>query len=79
MSYINWNPDLEIFSILGYPIRWYGLLWGIGLIAAYYIVARIYRSNDTEGLKEVGSILRKYSFQFVFILMADLHILDMRG
>lgn len=51
MSYINWNPDLEIFSILGYPIRWYGLLWGIGLIAAYYIVARIYRSNNTEGLK----------------------------
>lgn len=51
MNYINWNPDLEIFSLFGYPIRWYGLLWGIGLIAAYNIVLRLFRSNNAEELK----------------------------
>ena len=38
MDYIHWNPQIELFPFFGYPIRWYGLLWAIGLIGAYNIV-----------------------------------------
>ncbi len=39
---INWNVDPEIFSILGFPIRYYGLFWALGIALAYYIVKRLY-------------------------------------
>ncbi len=28
---INWNPDPELFNFFGISIRYYGLLWIIGL------------------------------------------------
>ena len=40
---VTWNVDPTIFTILGREIRWYGLLWVIGLIVAVYIVQRIYK------------------------------------
>ena len=41
MDYIHWNPSLEIFSIWGVTIRWYGLLWGVGLLGSSIIVNKI--------------------------------------
>ena len=41
MDYIHWNPSLEIFSVLGISIRWYGLLWAVGLLGSSIIVDRI--------------------------------------
>ena len=36
---INWNPDPELFNLFGsFPIRYYGLLWGIGIVLACIIV-----------------------------------------
>ena len=35
---INWNPDPELFNFFGISIRYYGLLWIIGLAFAYLIV-----------------------------------------
>ncbi len=32
---INWNPDPELFNFFGISIRYYGLLWIIGLAFAY--------------------------------------------
>ena len=30
---INWNPNPELFNLFGsLPIRYYGLLWVVGLI-----------------------------------------------
>lgn len=40
---VTWNVDPTIFEIFGREIRWYGLLWVIGLIVAVYIVQRIYK------------------------------------
>lgn len=40
---ITWNVDPTLFTILGREIRWYGLLWVIGLIVAVYIVQRIFK------------------------------------
>lgn len=43
---IHWNPDPEIFVLFGtLPLRYYGLLWLIGLALAYLIVQRQYRDR----------------------------------
>ena len=42
---VTWNVDPTIFTVLSREIRWYGLLWVIGLIGAVYIVQRIYKSE----------------------------------
>ena len=49
LSYVTWNVDPELFTVLGREIRWYGLLWVIGLIVAVIIVQRIF---DKEKLPE---------------------------
>ena len=43
---VTWNVDPTIFEIFGREIRWYGLLWVIGLIVAVYIVQRIYKHEN---------------------------------
>ena len=42
MNYIHWNPPTDIINLGFFAIRWYGMLWGIGLIGATYIVARLF-------------------------------------
>lgn len=42
---VTWNVDPTIFTILGREIRWYGVLWVIGLIVAVYIVQRIFKDE----------------------------------
>jgi len=45
LSYINWSVDPEIFTIPGvdWPIRWYGLMWAIGLILSQQIMYHIFK------------------------------------
>lgn len=40
---ITWDVNPEITNILGREIRWYGLCWALGLLAAYLIVEKIYK------------------------------------
>lgn len=40
-AYIDWQPPLQLFGIL----RWYSLLWCIGLLSAYFIVHKVYRQQ----------------------------------
>ena len=35
---INWNPNPELFNLFGLSIRYYGLLWAVGIFLAYVIV-----------------------------------------
>ncbi len=43
---INWNPDPELFNLFGsLPIRYYGLLWVVGIALAYVIVHRQYHDR----------------------------------
>ena len=48
---INWNPDPELFNLFGISIRYYGLLWIIGLAFAYFIVQRQYRDRRIDEKK----------------------------
>lgn len=43
---VTWDADPTLFTFLGREIRWYGLLWVIGLIVAVYIVQKIFKHED---------------------------------
>ena len=43
--FVSWNPDLVAFHLGSYSVRWYGLCWILGLLAAYLIVKRLYREQ----------------------------------
>ena len=45
LMYITWKVDPELFTLLGKEIRWYGLLWVIGLIVAIIIVQKIFEKE----------------------------------
>lgn len=45
LLYIHWNPNPELFRIGSLPIRYYGLLWVVGIALAYFIVRRLYRDR----------------------------------
>lgn len=45
LMYVTWDVDPELFTIFGREIRWYGLLWVIGLIVAVYIVQKIFEKE----------------------------------
>ena len=45
---VVWNPDTELCRLLGLPIRYYSLMWVIGLVAAYLIVKRLYKDRGIK-------------------------------
>lgn len=42
LNYIIWNPDLNMFHIGSFGVRWYSMCWCIGLVLAYLIVQKLY-------------------------------------
>ena len=46
LSYIDWNPDPELFKLFGtVSIRYYGLLWIVGIACSYFMVRRQYKDK----------------------------------
>ena len=45
LMYITWDVDPELFTIFGREIRWYGLLWVIGLVVGLVIVNKIFEKE----------------------------------
>ena len=45
-----WNPELELFRFLGLSVRYYSLMWCLGLAGAYFLVKKFYKDKkiDTE-------------------------------
>ena len=48
LLYIVWNPDLEAFHLGPITVRWYGLMWIIGLALAYFVVKRLYKEQKIK-------------------------------
>ena len=48
LLYIVWNPDLVAFRLGPLSVRWYGLLWPIGLALAYLVVKRLYKEQKIK-------------------------------
>ena len=45
---VVWNPDTELCRFLGLHIRYYSLMWMVGLVAAYFIVRKLYRDRGIK-------------------------------
>ena len=48
LNYIIWQPNLEAFHLGPITVRWYGLLWVIGLTLAYLVVKRLYKEQKIK-------------------------------
>ena len=48
LLYILWNPDLAIFRIGNFAIRWYSTCWLIGPALAYFIVKWLYKNQKVK-------------------------------
>ncbi|MFZ1237551.1 MAG: prolipoprotein diacylglyceryl transferase [Prevotella sp.] len=48
LLYILWNPDLDIFHIGPFAVRWYSTCWLIGLALAYFIVRWLYKDQKVN-------------------------------
>lgn len=49
--YIDWMPDVELFTIGSFSVRWYSFMWCVGLLLAYLIVQRLYKQQKIEDEK----------------------------
>lgn len=45
LNYITWNVNPELFSIGSLTVRWYGLLWAIGIWLALVVVQKIFKNE----------------------------------
>ena len=63
---INWNPNPELFNLFGISIRYYGLLWAVGIFFAYVVVHYQYRDKKIEEKK--FDPLFFYCFSVIFPL-----------
>ena len=62
--FITWNPSLDAFSIGSFSIRWYSLMWLIGLALAYLMVRWLY--------KKQGIANEKFEPLFIYCFMGIL-------
>ena len=51
VGFIDWQPSVEAFAIGSYSVRWYSLMWCLGLLFAYLIVQRLYKHQKIEDEK----------------------------
>lgn len=48
LLYIDWQPEEVLFHIGNFSIRWYALMWMIGLILAYLLAQYIYKRQGID-------------------------------
>lgn len=49
--FINWNPNPELINLFGISIRYYGLLWVIGIAISYLVVQYQYKDKRIDEKK----------------------------
>ena len=60
---INWDPNPELFNLFGHiPVRYYGLLWVIGIACSYFVVRYQYRDKKSAmtSLNRCSSTVFRY-------------------
>ena len=65
LLYIVWNPDLVAFRLGPLSMRWYGLMWGIGIALAFFVVKRLYKEQKIKD--ELFAPLYIYCFLGILI------------
>lgn len=65
LSAIHWNPDPELVNLFGISIRYYGLLFMLGIVCAIYTLKWIFKKENIS--EENLDKLIKYGFFGVLI------------
>jgi phosphatidylglycerol:prolipoprotein diacylglycerol transferase len=91
-SFILWNASPEIFSIMGFPLVWYGLLFATAFIIGMQLMAWMYKREgknprDIESLiiyVLIGTIVGArlghcFFYDAEYFLAHPLQILNLRG
>ena len=65
LLYIHWNPNLELFHLGPFAVRWYGLCWLLGFAAAYLLVRQLYREQKIK--EELFDPLFLYCFVGILV------------
>jgi prolipoprotein diacylglyceryl transferase len=47
-GFITWDVSKIIFTLGSFQLRWYGLLFGLGFVAAYLVLKRIFTKEGTK-------------------------------
>ncbi len=63
--FIDWQPNVDALTLGSFSLRWYSLLWCIGLLSAYLIVQKLYKQQGIA--KEKFEPLFLYCFFGVLI------------
>lgn len=45
LLYIHWNPDIFLFHMGSFGVRWYSLCWAIGLFSVYLLEHKLFREQ----------------------------------
>lgn len=62
LGFITWTCDPEIFSLGSLTVRWYGLLWAIGLMIGGYVETKIYeREKMPDGAMDMCFLVMVFS------------------
>lgn len=66
LSFIVWdaNPDIFVIPGIDHPVRWYGLMWGLGFLFSQMILIRMY--------KKEGRTEKEIELLTVYIIIATI-------
>jgi prolipoprotein diacylglyceryl transferase len=53
--YITWDPDPVAFSIFGWGVRWYGIMYALTFITGFYILNKIFKAEG-KSAKDLDSL-----------------------
>ena len=45
LLFIEWNADPTIITLLGFPIRWYGLCFALAFLAGFQVVSNMFKKE----------------------------------
>ncbi|MCI6144884.1 MAG: prolipoprotein diacylglyceryl transferase [Bacteroidales bacterium] len=65
LLYIIWEPSKDLVSVGSFTIHWYGALWCIGLVAAYFVMLWLYRRQKMPA----GTFEPLFYYCFIGILL----------
>ena len=65
LLYLIWEPSKDLVSVGSFTIHWYGALWCIGLVAAYFVMLWLYRRQKMPA----GTFEPLFYYCFIGILL----------
>lgn len=46
LAYIYWSPNVTVFNLFGFSVRWYALCWCAALLLAFFNMRKLYRLQN---------------------------------